>query len=163
MNAAREPGPSLPPPGLVHLADFSITVAPPRIIGEAGACGRRFVAILGGTVRGSRLSCTILPGGSDDQRVGVDGVVHIHARYLIETADGTILHLESTGLRGTPPEMARQARPGETPVPAATYFVTTLRFETAAPGYLWMGRRLFVANGERRDGQVFLSVFEVVA
>lgn len=145
--SGADPGPSLPPPGLVHLADFSIRVAPPRIIVDSANGGHRFVEILGGTVRGARLAGTILPGGSDDQRIGADGVIHIHARYLIETSDGTILHLDSTGLR--------------VPDPAGVYFVTTLRFEAAAPGYLWMTRRLFVTSGERRNDQVFLSAFEV--
>ncbi len=144
-----DPGPSLPPPGLVHLADFSVHVAPPRVVVDAASGGRRFVEILGGTVCGKRLNGKILPGGSDDQRLAADGVIHIHARYLIETADGAILYLDSTGLR--------------VPDPGAAYFVTTMRFETASPGYLWMTRRLFLTNGERRGDQVFLSVYELAA
>ena len=143
------PGSSLPPPGLVHLANFSIQVAPPRIVVDSASGGRRFVEIRGGTVHGKRLSGQILPGGSDVQRVGADGVIHIHARYLIATADGATLYLDSTGLR--------------VPDPGAPYFVTTLRFETAAPAYLWMIRRLFVSTGERRNDRVFLSVYEATA
>lgn len=151
MTNGTDIGPSLPPPGLLHLADFSIRVAPPRTIVDSACGGRRYVEIMGGTVRGDRLSGAILPGGSDDQRIGADGTIHIHARYLIETEDGATLALESTGLR--------VLLPGD----SAAYFITSLQFETQAPGYLWMSQRIFIANGERRDGQVFLSVFEVTA
>ena len=146
MSGANH-GPSLPPPGLVHLADFSVQVAPPRVDVDAAGGERRFVDILGGRVSGTGLNGRILPGGRDEQRVGAEGVIYIHARYLIETEDGTTLSVDSTGLRVTDP--------------GATYFATTMAFETSAPGLLWMTRRLFVTNGERRDDRVLLSVYEV--
>ena len=93
------------PPILRHFADLSVAVARPTVIGDTGTGERRLVAIVGGTVSGSRLTGTILPGGSDDQRIGADGVTHIHARYLIEAEDGALIHVESVGLRSGAPEV----------------------------------------------------------
>ena len=151
------------PPILRHFADLSVAVARPTVIGDTGTGERRLVAIVGGTVSGSRLTGTILPGGSDDQRIGADGVTHIHARYLIEAEDGALIHVESVGLRSGAPEVMARLLRGETVSSTDVYFVTTLRFETSAARYRWMGGRVFIANGERRGDRVFLSVYEVVA
>ena len=55
----------------------------------------------GGTVDGPRLKGKVLPGGADWQIVRADGVVHLTARYTIETDD-------------------RRADPGRTPRATAT-------------------------------------------
>ena len=49
---------------------------------------RRIINILGGTVEGPKLKGKVLPGGADWQVVRADGVVHLHARYTIETDSG---------------------------------------------------------------------------
>jgi hypothetical protein len=46
---------------------------------------RRFVEVTGGTVTGALLERTILPGGSDAQRVRADGVVKLVIRAVLLT------------------------------------------------------------------------------
>ena len=62
---------------------------------------RRIINIHGGTVEGPKLKGKVLPGGADWQIVRADGVVHLTARYTIETDD-------------------RRANPGRTPKATAT-------------------------------------------
>ncbi len=142
-----------------HLADFQVMVSAPLIVGDTGLGERRVVAITGGRVQGARLNGTILPGGSDDQRVGADGVTHIHARYVIKTDDGALIYMESQGLRVV--KDPGRAQDGGGNRPSASYFVTGLRFEAAAAEHRWLERRFFIAKGERRPEGVFLAVFEI--
>jgi len=121
---------------------------------------RRVIGIAGGSVSG-RLTGRILPGGADWQIIRSDGAADIEARYTIESSDGGLVLVSSTGLRHGPPEvMARLVR-GEQVDPALYYFRTVMRFETAAPGLAWLNKLLALARGERRARSVRLEVFEV--
>ena len=123
---------------------------------------RRIINILGGSVEGPKLKGRILPGGADWQIVRTDGVVHLTARYTIETETGGQILVDSEGYRHGPPEvMARLAR-DETVDPAEYYFRAAMRFETADPGTLWLNRILALASGARENRAVRLEVYEVL-
>jgi hypothetical protein len=123
---------------------------------------RRVIDILGGTVEGPRLKGKILPGGADWQIVRADGVVHLHARYTVETEGGGLILVDSEGLRHGPPEvMARLAR-DETVDPSLYYFRTFMRFETADPAAAWLNRILALGRGNRERQAVRIEVFEVL-
>src|SRR5258707_7029554 len=66
---------------------------------------RRIINILGGTVEGPKLNGKVLPGGADWQIVRADGVVHLHARYTIETNSGGQILVDAEGYRHGPPEL----------------------------------------------------------
>lgn len=123
---------------------------------------RRIINIQGGTVEGPRLKGRILPGGADWQIVRADGVVHLQARYTVETAAGGHVLFNSEGLRHGPPEvMARLAR-DETVDPALYYFRALMRFETADPEAIWLNRILAIGRGGREHRAVRIEVFEVL-
>jgi hypothetical protein len=123
---------------------------------------RRIIDIQGGTVEGPRLKGKILPGGADWQIVRADGVVHLHARYTVETDGGGLILVDSEGYRHGPPEvMARLAR-DETVDPSLYYFRSFMRFETADPDASWLNRILAVGYGSRENRAVKLDVHEVL-
>ena len=123
---------------------------------------RRIINILDGTVDGPRLKGKILPGGADWQIVRADGVVHLTARYTVETESGGQILVSSEGYRHGPPEvMARLAR-DETVDPALYYFRAFMRFETADPASCWLNRILAIGYGARHKGAVRIEVFEVL-
>lgn len=93
--------------------------------------------------------------------LGADGVTRLDARYLIETSDGSLIHVENTGLRHGPAELMERIRRGEPVDPSAIYFRCSPRFHTTAEPYLWLTRALFVGTGERGPDYVKLAVFEV--
>ena len=104
----------------------------------------------------------MLAGGADVQLLRPDGLTEIDARYVIETGDGALIGVSNVGLRhGPPAAMAALAR-GDYVDPALIYFRTAPRFDTGAPGHVWMTRTLFVARAARLPERVEIAVFEVL-
>ncbi|HXZ23091.1 MAG TPA: DUF3237 domain-containing protein [Pseudolabrys sp.] len=122
---------------------------------------RRVIGILGGTVRGAKLSGRILPGGADWQIIRSDGAADIKARYTIETDAGALVMVTSEGLRHGPPEVIARLARGDNVDPALYYFRTVMRFETSDPAVDWLNRILALARGQREARAVRLDVYEV--
>jgi hypothetical protein len=123
---------------------------------------RRIINILGGTVEGPKLQGQILPGGADWQIVRADDVVHLTARYTLQSEAGGQVLVNAEGYRHGPPEvMARLAR-DETVDPSLYYFRTFMRFETSAPDLGFLNRILAIGVGARENKAVRIEVFEVL-
>jgi hypothetical protein len=148
-------------PGLRYIADLSILVAEPIEVGTTAAGIRRLVPILGGISKGPDLRGRILEGGADFQVIRRDGVTELEARYVIATESGALVYVENTGLRHGPPELMERMRRGEEVDPAAIYFRTTPRFETAARELAWLTRSLFLGSGARFPDRVEIGIFQV--
>jgi hypothetical protein len=123
---------------------------------------RRIIDIMGGTVEGPRLKGRILPGGADWQIVRSDGVVHLTARYTIETESGGLILVNSEGYRHGPPEVMDRLARDETVDPQLYYFRAFMRFETSDPAASWLNRVLAIGRGARQNRAVRLEVFEVL-
>src|SRR5215467_1671691 len=108
-----------------------------------GPCGDRVTfPITGGTFEGERLRGRVLPGGDDWTVKRADGVIELDLRVTLETDDGALIHMTFEGIR-------------DDGAPAAPYFRTTPRFETAEPKYSFLNKLLAVGTGEiRADGPV---------
>jgi hypothetical protein len=131
-------------------------------LGDTPYGERRIIDIHDGTVDGPKLKGRVLPGGADWQIVRTDGVVHLTARYTIETDRGGLVLVNSEGYRHGPPEvMARLAR-DETVDPSLYYFRAFMRFETADPAAAWLNRILTIGYGARENRAVRLNVHEVL-
>ena len=128
----------------------------------AGPYGeRRCVPLLGGSVVGAELNGEILPGGSDWQTLRADGALDIGAHYLIRTADGALVEVQSKGLRHGPSEvMARLAR-GESVPPGDYFFRTLMRFQTGHPAWLHLNTTMALASGRREARSVVLEVWRI--
>jgi hypothetical protein len=148
-------------PGLLHVADLVVRIAEPIEIGRVAGNLRRVIPIAGGEMLGPRIRGRVLPGGSDFQLMRVDGVTDLQARYVIEIEDRQVIYVENSGVRYGPPELMEKLRRGETVDPALIYFRTTPRFETAAPGYEWLMRNLFICSGARFPDRVEMRFFQV--
>lgn len=136
---------------MIPFAEFRVEVGSPVLLGNDGFGEARIVPILGGTVTGKTLSGHILPGAADEQRVRTDGLTRIHARYVIRTADGDLVRVDSQGLRH-----------GQTPGdPAQVYFRTVIRFETSAPSLDLLNQSLFLSDGQRMADHVLLRVSKI--
>ena len=133
-----------------------------QMLGNTPYGERRIINILGGTVEGPRLNGKVLPGGADWQIVRADGVVHLNARYTIETDSGGQILVDAEGYRHGPAEVMTALARDETVDPTRYYFRTFMRFETADPSALWLNRILALGHGERQKGAVRIEVFEVL-
>jgi hypothetical protein len=148
-------------PALLHVADLVVRIAEPIEIGRIAGNLRRVIPIAEGEVLGPRIRGKVLAGGADFQMMRVDGVTDLQARYVIETEERGLIYVENTGVRYGPPELMERLRRGEVVDPALIYFRATPRFETAAPGYEWLMRNLFVCSGARFPDRVELRFFQV--
>ena len=133
-----------------------------QMLGNTPYGERRIINILGGTVEGPRLNGKVLPGGADWQIVRADGVVHLHARYTIETDAGGRILVDADGYRHGPPEVMERLARDETVDPALYYFRTMMRFETSDPASSWLNRILAIGRGARANRQVTIEVHEVL-
>jgi hypothetical protein len=151
----------LPRPGLEVAVRLAVDVGPVVDVGTTGQGGRRLVPILGGRVEGPAFSGTILPGGSDVQRIRTDGVTEIAARYVIATPGGSHVYVENCGVRHAPAEVLERMGAGEDVDPSLIYFRSVPRFETDDEQLQWLERDQFVATGHRRAALVRIDVFRV--
>ena len=157
MNSAN----TIPAPGLSHVADLSAEVAAPIEVGTSVLGCRRVIPILGGRITGPRLRGRVLPGANDYQIIRSDGVLELQARYIIETEDGALIYVENTGMREGPADVLAKQAAGEWVDPSLVYFRTVPRFETSAPAYQWLMRRIFVCAGARFPTEVRVAFYEV--
>ena len=149
------------PPALTHVADLSVEVGPPIVLGQTADGLRRVIPILGGRMHGPRLDGTILAAGADYQLVRPDGLAEIDARYVVRLDDGELLYVVAIGVRHAAPELVARLSRGEAVDPGLVYFRTTLRFEASAQAYRHLTRRLYLATGARHPDRVEMGVFEV--
>jgi hypothetical protein len=147
---------------LEHIADLVVEVGTPVEVGAGPAGFRRMIPILGGEARGPKLLGRVLPGGADFQLVRPDGVVEVHARYVLEALDGCRIYIENSGLRHGPAEAMEQLRRGEAVDPSLIYFRSTPRFETGGEAYAWLTRSIFTASGVRRADRVELELCQIL-
>jgi hypothetical protein len=123
---------------------------------------RRILDIHGGTVAGPKLNGKVLPGGADWQIVRADSVVHLQARYTLESNAGAKILVDAEGYRHGPPDVMERLARDETVDPALYYFRTFMRFETSHPSAAWLNRILAIGKGARMKGAVRVEVFEVL-
>jgi uncharacterized protein DUF3237 len=148
-------------PGLSFVGELSAKVATPVDVGTTPQGVRRIVPILGGDMHGPRLSGKLMPGGTDYQVWRSDGITEIHARYVIETASGSRVYVEASGLRRAPPEVMERLFRGEPVDQGSIYFRTVPRFETSDRDLAWLMRGIFLCAGARYPDRVVLRFFEV--
>ena len=140
-----------------------VTVATPQSIGAVPHGTRRTVPITGGGLEGPRLRGSVLPGGSADWLLlRADGVLELDLRATLRTDDGALISMKSFGLRHGPPDVIEAMARGETVDPAAYYFRTTPRFDTADPAYAFLNHLITVASGDRRPEGPIYTIHELL-
>ena len=126
------------------LMTLRLNTAPVQDIGATPHGMRVTFPITGGTFEGERLRGTVLPGGDDWTITRPDGVIELDLRVTLQTDDGAYIHMTFQGIR-------------DEGAPAAPYFRTVPRFETAERTYAFLNRLLAVGTAEiRADGPVHI-------
>jgi Protein of unknown function (DUF3237) len=140
-----------------------VMVATPQSIGAVPHGTRRTVPITGGDFEGPRLRGSVLPGASADWLLlRADGVLELDLRATLRTEDGALISMRSFGLRHGPPDVMEAMARGEAVDPAAYYFRTTPRFETAHPAYAFLNDLTTVASGDRRAEGPIYTIHELL-
>ena len=149
------------PPQLLPMTQLRCEVGPLVSLGAAKYGERRYVALLGGTVRGPELNGTILEGGVDWQVNRADGALDIAAHYVIRTEDGALIEVQSDGLRHGPPQVLARLARGEAVARDEYFFRTVVRFTTGAPAWLHLNKVLALAVGQREASAVLLDFYRI--
>ncbi len=151
----------LKPPALEHVCDLSVELGPVREMGAGRSGARRIIPIIGGTVRGDRLSGTILNIGADWQTIFHNGCSQLDTRYAFETDDGALIEVVNFGFRHGPADVIARLANGEETDPADYYMRTQARLETGDPRYDWVNSTLFIGTGDRKKSSVVISLFAI--
>jgi Protein of unknown function (DUF3237) len=148
-------------PGLRHVFCVRAQIGAIGVGGPGPLGQRQHIPITGGEVTGPALQGRILPGGSDWALLRADGASLIDARYTIEAQDGTLIYVQSQGLRVSSAEVLARMRAGQPVDPSEVYFRGAPRFEAPEGPHGWLNRHLFVATLARETDGVHLQVFAV--
>jgi hypothetical protein len=118
-----------------------LTTAPIQEVGSTPEGTLAIFPVTGGSFDGERLRGRVLAGGGDWVTTRSNGMMTLDLRVVLETDDGSLIHMTFSGIRDD----------------ANRYFRTTPRFETAAPRYAFLNRLLAVGTADiRPEGPVHL-------
>lgn len=131
------------------LALLDATLGQPHTVGKTPAGHRKIVPVLGGSLKGERLSGRILTGGSDWAVVNATGMLELNVRLVIETHDGALINCEYHGVRHGSKEAMARLSAGEYVDYRDMYFRIAPRFDTADSRYQWLNGMLTIGIGER--------------
>ena len=149
-------------PELEHVCNLQVELGPVRELGEGRGGRRRIIPIVGGSVKGPKLTGRVLNIGADWQTVFADSLAELDTRYAVETDDGAQIEIINYGYRYGPPEVLAALARGEW-VPDGSYTMRTqARMETGHPDYAWVNRTLFVGTGARDPSAVRIALFAVL-
>jgi muconolactone delta-isomerase len=155
-------GNRLPDPRLTLVYRLEAVLGEPLDFGEVSQGHRRIVPQTGGTFEGPDMKGKLLPGVSADWQIVLpDGTALGDIRYTLQTDDGTLLYVQSRGVRhGSAEVLARLGR-GED-VDASEYtFRTSTQIETASARLDWLNKGVFISVGGRRPGRVMYETYLV--
>jgi muconolactone delta-isomerase len=153
-------GNRLPDPRLTRVFRLEATLGEPLDLGDTVRGRRRIVSLTGGRFAGPELNGNLLPGASADwQIVLADGTTLGDIRYTLQTDSGALIYVQSRGVRHGPAEVLARLGRGED-VDAGEYtFRTATRIETAAAGFDWLNKGIFMSVGGRQPGGVIYETY----
>jgi hypothetical protein len=150
-----------PAPKLTFAFEVRATVGAPMDVGAVAQGRRRIVAITGGTFEGPNVRGKVMSGGADWQIIRADGFTELDTRYTLETDKGQIIYVQNAGMRHAAPDVMKRLLAGEAVDPAAVYFRTVPKFETASADLQWLTRAVFIGLGERYPNDVRIRFFRL--
>ncbi len=151
----------LPEPKLEHICTLSVTLDSIREMGAGRAGTRRIIPIVGGLVKGAKLSGRILNLGADWQTIFDGGLAELDTRYAMETDDGATIEIVNYGFRHGPKDVLEAVARGEAVDPSSYYMRTHARLETGDPRYEWVNRTLFLGVGARNQSSVQVELYAI--
>ncbi|MGH3252663.1 MAG: DUF3237 domain-containing protein [Trebonia sp.] len=152
------------PTGLSYefLGTLDIEAGESLMLGEVQAGWRRYDVLVGGTLRGPRISGQIQAGGSDLLHRHGDLTLHPHVRLVVRTDDDDLVLVTYEGIRFTSPEVNERLLNGEH-VPYTEYYLRVAPFfQTSSERYDWLNRIVCVGVGRREGNHVIYEVFQIL-
>jgi hypothetical protein len=133
----------------------------PQVLAGTPAGMRQIFIVKGGSVDGPRIKGKILPGGGDWAIVRTDGAVQLDVRGTIQTDDGALIYSTYSGLLLAEPKVFGRLVAGEDVPLSEYYFYINPVFQTGAPQYAWLNKRIAIGRGKVVPGGVEYRVWAV--
>ena len=135
----------------------------PALVPGAGPYGTRMVmTVIGGQVKGERISGALVGAGADWAVIGPDGWARLDVRAQIRTDDGAVIYVSYGGLLELTEKVMAAVSSGTVGTEFEDqYFRTTPRLETGDERYAWVNQTMFVARGHMIPGGVEYEVYRV--
>lgn len=135
----------------------------PALVPGAGPYGTRMVmTVIGGQVKGERISGSLVGAGADWAVIGPDGWARLDVRAQVQTDDGAVIYVSYGGLLELTEKVMAAVSSGTVGTEFEDqYFRTTPRLETGDERYAWVNQTLFVARGRMIPSGVEYEVYRV--
>ena len=145
---------------LEYAFSIDVQLSPEVHIGRGHRERLTFTPIMGGVVRGPRLSGVVLPNGGD---CGVEreGTSKLEARYLLQAHDGAIIDILNRGYYRASAEVERRFAAGEAVDDNEYYFRCAPVFQTDAPAHRWLAEHQFVGTARVLGSDISIDVYSV--
>jgi hypothetical protein len=134
----------------------------PQQIGMTPKGIRMIYPIVGGTVKGPKLSGEVLSFGADWLVIRSDGVGELDVRATMRTDDGELIYAAYRGILKIDPEIMGRIQNGEDIDPSQYYFRTTPVLETGSEKYSWLNQIICVGIGKVEKNRVRYSVYQIL-
>ena len=151
---AGEPSTSLQ---IEYLMTLNFATDAPQIVDA----NLRVVNVPSGWVEGPRLKGKIVSPSGDWLKVMPSGVIRLDFRATIQTDDGEIIFISSSGVLQCPKDSADRLAKGELLKTNECYYITAPTFETKSEKYGWLngmqaiGKMIEVKRGDHVTWDVF--------
>lgn len=159
------PSYTLPLPSLQFLFHLECDMESFKHVGAGPHGDRSTVIFKGGRFEGPLLRGAVLPGGGDWEIVrdhdGDQQTAHLDTRYNLETHDGAVIYLQTTGTRTGKKAVLEKLGEGE--LGAEEYRMRLhLTFETGDERYRWLNQGVFVASSGRVGERVVYDAYQLL-
>ncbi|GAB1729391.1 hypothetical protein NU195Hw_g4343t1 [Hortaea werneckii] len=167
LNATQwtRPDYQLPVPSLQFLFHLECDMEDFHHIGQGPFGNRSTVIFKGGRFEGPRMRGTILPGGGDWEIVQDHDDIqtaHLNTRYNLQTHDGAIIYIQTTGTRTGKRSVLEKLGEDKSITPDQFRMRLNLTLETGDPRYSWVNDGVFIASSGRSGTQVIYDAYQVL-
>ena len=74
-----------------------VEIDKPKVVGSTGKGLLKVIPITGGTFSGDGIEGKVVAGGADWNTAYDNGIVHVFAKYMLQTSDGEFIAIENEG------------------------------------------------------------------
>ena len=155
-GVARADGPTVSI-DIDYLATIDVQLDPPQSVGQ-----RLIFNVVGGTVKGPKISGTIVPPSGDWLIPMPDGSLRLDVRATIKTDEGEFVLTTYSGVIVASKEVTDRLMKGEEVTYKDEYFLTAPTFTTASKTYDWLNKIQAVGKMVRLNGKTLTyDIFSV--
>jgi hypothetical protein len=153
-NGARADGPTVSI-DTDYLATLDVQLDPPQIVGQ-----RLIFNVPAGTVKGPKISGSIVQPSGDWLIPMPDGSLRLDVRASIKTTEGDLILVEYSGVIVASKDVSDRVMKGEEVTYKDEYFITAPRFTTASKTYDWLNKiqavgKMVTLNGKTLKYDIF--------